>query len=156
MAAPGCHRRRRARRRGLQERERRVRLLRMPSLTAISGFAGELVQPGDATYDTHREIWNAAVDRRPGLIARCSTAADVAAAVRHARERGLDIAVKCGGHGILGLSVPQGGVMIDLTPMGSVTVDPAAKRATVGGGALLRSLDLATEPHGLATTAGNV
>jgi len=128
----------------------------MPSLTAIPGFAGELVQPDDASYDTHREVWNATVDRRPGLIARCFTADDVAAAIRHARERGLDVAVKCGGHGILGLSVPEGGLMIDLTPMGAVTVDPATRRATVGGGALLRSLDRATEPHGLATTAGNV
>jgi FAD/FMN-containing dehydrogenase len=122
----------------------------------IRGFAGEVVAPGHPTYDSHREIWNAIVDRRPGLIARATSAQDVAAAIRHARETGLEIAVKCGGHGVLGLSVPEGGLMIDLTPMGAVHVDPTTRRATVQGGALLRYLDQATEPHGLATTAGNV
>ena len=128
----------------------------MTNQTTIRGFAGETVAPGDATYDEHREIWNAMVDRRPALIARCTSADDVAAAVRHGRDAGLEIAVKCGGHGVLGLAVPEGGLMIDLTPMGGVTVDPEHRRATVQGGALLRSLDRSTEPHGLATTAGNV
>ena len=128
----------------------------MTTQTTIRGFTGEVVAPGDATYDTHREIWNAMVDRRPGLIARCTSADDVAAAIRHGREAGLEIAVKCGGHGVLGLCVPEGGLMIDLTPMGDVRVDPDRRRAWVGGGALLRTLDRATEPHGLATTAGNV
>jgi FAD/FMN-containing dehydrogenase len=123
---------------------------------AIKGFDGELVKPGDAMYDAHREIWNAMVDRRPALIARCASTADVAAAVRHGREAGLEIAVKCGGHGVLGLAVPEGGLMIDLSPMGAVEVDPGTRRARVQGGALLRSLDRATETHGLATTAGNV
>ena len=123
---------------------------------AISGFDGELVKPGDPTYDSHREIWNAMVDRRPALIARCTSANDVAAAIRHGRDAGLEIAVKCGGHGVLGLAVPEGGLMIDLSPMGEVRVDPATRRARVQGGALLRTLDRATEPHGLATTAGNV
>jgi FAD/FMN-containing dehydrogenase len=123
---------------------------------AIPGFSGELVQPGDAAYDAHREIWNAMVDRRPALIARCTSAEDVAATIRHGRAAGLEIAVKCGGHGVLGFSVPEGGLMIDLTPMGDVRVDPEAKRAWVQGGSLLRTLDRTTEPHGLATTAGNV
>jgi hypothetical protein len=96
------------------------------------------------------------VDRRPALIARCTSADDVVAAVRHAREAGLEIGVRSGGHGVLGLCVPDGGLMIDLSPMGDVRVDPERRRARVGGGALLRSLDRATEPHGLATTAGNV
>ena len=96
------------------------------------------------------------VDRRPALIARCTSAADVAAAIRHARERDLDIGVKCGGHSVLGLSVPHRGLMIDLTPMNAVRVDPDARRASVGGGALLRFLDQAAQDHGLATTAGNV
>jgi FAD binding domain/Berberine and berberine like len=96
------------------------------------------------------------VDRRPALIARCTSADDVAAAIRHAREAGLEIGVKSGGHGVLGLCVPEGGLMIDLTPMGDVRVDPAGRRAGVGGGALLRFLDRSTEAHGLATTAGNV
>ena len=128
----------------------------MTSPTTIRGFVGEMVKPGDATYDAHREIWNAVVDRRPALIARCTSASDVAAAIRHGRDEGLEIAVKCGGHGVLGLAVPEGGLMIDLTPMGEVRVDPAQRRAWVQGGALLRTLDRATEPHGLATTAGNV
>jgi FAD/FMN-containing dehydrogenase len=123
---------------------------------SISGFAGTLVRPGDDGYDTHREVWNAMVDRRPALIARCVSTADVAAAIRHARAAGLEIAVKCGGHSVLGLSVPEGGLMIDLTPMGYVRVEAAARRAFVGGGALLRFLDKASQAHGLATTAGNV
>jgi FAD/FMN-containing dehydrogenase len=123
---------------------------------AIRGFAGEVVRPGDAAYDGHREVWNAMVDRRPGLIARCTSADDVAAAIRHGRDAGLEIAVKCGGHGVLGLAVPEGGLMIDLTPMGEVRVDPERRRAWVQGGSLLRTLDRSTEPHGLATTAGNV
>src|SRR4249919_417083 len=96
------------------------------------------------------------VDRRPALIARCTSVDDVVAAVRHGREAGLEIGVRSGGHGVLGLCVPDGGLMIDLSPMGDVRVDPDRRRAWVGGGALLRSLDQATEPHGLATTAGNV
>ena len=124
--------------------------------TTIRGFAGELVEPGDAMYDRQREIWNAIVDRRPALIARCTSADDVAAAIRHGRDAGLEIGVKSGGHGVLGLCVPEAGLMIDLTPMGDVRVDPGRRRARVGGGSLLGSLDRSTEPHGLATTAGNV
>jgi FAD/FMN-containing dehydrogenase len=123
---------------------------------AISGFAGTLIGPGDDGYDEHREVWNAMVDRRPALIARCTSAADVAAAIGHARQRDLEIGVKSGGHSVLGLSVPQDGLMIDLSPMDHVRVDPDARRATVGGGALLRYLDRAAQAHGLATTAGNV
>jgi hypothetical protein len=96
------------------------------------------------------------VDRRPALIARCTSADDVAAAIRHGRTAGLEIGVKSGGHGVLGLCVPDGGLMIDLGPMANVRVDPATRRAWVGGGALLRYLDRSTDPHGLATTAGNV
>jgi len=122
----------------------------------IPGFVGTLIGPEDDGYDGHREVWNAIVDRRPALIARCTSAADVAAAIRHARERDLEIGVKCGGHSVLGLSVPQDGLMVDLTPMSAVRVDPEARRAFVGGGALLRYLDRAARVHGLATTAGNV
>ena len=128
----------------------------MTSHTTICGFAGEIIGPGHATYDMHRAVWNAMVDGRPALIARCTSADDVAAAVRQGRDAGLEIAVKCGGHSVLGLSVAEGGLMIDLTPMGAVRVDAARRRAWVQGGALLRSLDRSTEPHGLATTAGNV
>ncbi len=123
---------------------------------AIPGFAGEVVRPGDPTFDQHREVWNGMVDRRPDVIARCTSAADVAAAVRYAREAGLEIAVKCGGHSMVGISVPEGGLMIDLGPMNAVRVDPDRRLAYVQGGSLLRNLDHAAEQHGLATTAGNV
>ena len=125
-------------------------------MTTIHGFSGDLIGPGEESYDAHREVWNAMVDRRPALIARCTSAADVAAAIGHARQAGLEIGVKCGGHSVLGLSVPDGGLMIDLAPMGDVRVDPDSRRATVGGGALLRRLDQESQAHGLATTAGNV
>jgi FAD/FMN-containing dehydrogenase len=123
---------------------------------AIPRFSGQVVLPADHGYDEHREVWNAAVDRRPAIIARCTSPDDVVAAIRHARDRDLEIAVKCGGHSVMGLSVPDGGLMLDLTPMSAVRVDPANRSATVQGGSLLRNLDRATEPHGLATTAGNV
>ena len=113
----------------------------------IPGFAGELIRPGDATFDQHREIWNAMVDRRPDLIARCTTSEDVAAAVRHARQGDLEIGVKCGGHSIVGYSVPDGGLMIDLSPMSAVRIDAGTRRAHVQGGSLLRNLDRAAEPH---------
>jgi FAD/FMN-containing dehydrogenase len=117
---------------------------------------GDVLVPGDSGYDAARAVWNAMVDRRPRLIARCRTVADVRAAVRAARDLNLEIGVRCGGHSVLGQGVPDDGLMIDLTPMGAVRVDPIQKRAWVQGGALLGALDRATQPHGLATTAGNV
>ncbi|WP_419992558.1 FAD-binding oxidoreductase [Streptomyces boninensis] len=119
-------------------------------------IAGQLLRAGDEGYDRARAVWNAMVDRRPRLIARCVSADDVAAAIRYGRDHGLEVAVRCGGHGILGPAVPEDGLMIDLTPMGGVQVDPRTRRARVQGGALLGALDLAAQEHGLATTAGNV
>jgi FAD/FMN-containing dehydrogenase len=122
----------------------------------LHNFDGQLLAPGDPGYDTARSVWNGMVDRRPAVIARCTNAADVAAAIRFARTEGLEIGVRCGGHSILGMGVPDGGLMLDLTPMSAGRVDPDRRTAWVQGGALLGALDQASVPHGLATTAGNV
>jgi FAD/FMN-containing dehydrogenase len=123
---------------------------------AIRGFSGQLLLPDEDGYDQARQVWNAMVDRRPAMIARCTGPADVAAAVRHARAHGLEVGVRCGGHSVLGVSVPEGGLMADLSLMGAVRVDPDRRRAWVQGGALLGALDRAAQSCGLATTAGNV
>ncbi len=119
-------------------------------------FDGHVLTPGDPGYDAARSVWNAMVDHRPALIVRCASVSDVVTAVRLARERDLEIGVRCGGHNIAGLSVPDGGLMIDLTGLDRVTVDPVACLARVQGGAMLLAVDRATQAFGLATTAGNV
>jgi FAD/FMN-containing dehydrogenase len=115
-----------------------------------------LLVDGMPGYDEARAVWNAMVDRRPRAIVRCANAGDVAEAIRYERERELEIGVRCGGHSVLGLCVPDGGLMIDLSAMGGVRVDPERRRAWVQGGALLGALDRAAMEHGLTTTAGNV
>ena len=117
---------------------------------------GDVLAPGDPGYDAARAVWNTMVDRRPRLIVRCRNVADVRAAVRAARDLNLELGVRCGGHSVVGVGIPNDGLMIDLTPMGAVRVDPMQKRAWVQGGALLGAMDQATQQHGLATTAGNV
>jgi FAD/FMN-containing dehydrogenase len=117
---------------------------------------GQVLTPGTRGYDSARSVWNGMIDHRPKLIVQCASVGDVVAALRTARERDLEIGVRCGGHSIAGLAVPDGGLMIDLTTMGRVTVDPVTLRARVQGGAMLGTLDRASQPFGLATTAGNV
>lgn len=117
---------------------------------------GQVLLPADSGYDDARRVWNAMVDRRPAVIVRCASVGDVRAALRAAREHDLEVGVRCGGHSVSGLSVPENGVMIDLTLLAAVRVDPDRRRAWVQGGALLGALDAAAQEHGLATTAGNV
>lgn len=114
----------------------------------------ELVRPEDGSYDEHRAVWNGLIDRRPALIARCKTTEDVTHALGFARGEDLPVTVRAGGHGVAGKSVRDGALMIDLSPMNGVEIDPVRKVARVGGGARLGDLDRAAQAHGLATTAG--
>ncbi|MBA3907079.1 MAG: FAD-binding oxidoreductase [Pseudonocardiales bacterium] len=126
-------------------------------MTALrAAMTGPVLQPDDDGYDEARNVWNGDIDRHPAIIARCSGPDDVAAALTHAQAAGLRVAVRGGGHGFWGAAVPEGGLMIDLSPLDSVTVDPVARRARCGGGAKLGQLDAATQEHGLAVTAGTV
>jgi FAD/FMN-containing dehydrogenase len=116
-------------------------------------FTGR-VTSADPDYDTARSVWNGAINRRPAVIARCATANEVATAIRFAEERGLEISVRGGGHNFAGYAVWDGGLMVDLSGMRKVTVDPATRRAVSGGGATWGDLDAATQAHGLAVTGG--
>src|SRR5215216_46384 len=116
---------------------------------------GEVVTPRDDGYAEAARVWNRAhADRRPALVVRCSGAADVIAAVGFARGNDLAIAVRGGGHSVAGFSTSDGGVVIDLSGMTEVRVDPVGRRATVGGGAVWADVDHETQAHGLATTGG--
>src|SRR4249919_3484182 len=119
-----------------------------------SGFSGQALTPGDSDYDQARAVWNGAIDRRPAVIARCTTAEQVADAIRFARRGGLEMAIRGGGHNYAGHAVCAGGLMIHLGGMNGVAVDPAARRAVCGGGATWADVDAATQQHGLATPGG--
>ncbi|MGJ5750539.1 FAD/FMN-containing dehydrogenase [Streptomyces puniciscabiei] len=114
-------------------------------------LSGDVYAPGDPGYDEARTVFNAAIDRRPAVIAQCANAADVVRAVRFARELDLHIAVRGGGHGLTGAGV-DGALVVDLRRMHEVTVDPAGEAVRVEGGATMSDLDRATQPYGLATT----
>lgn len=117
---------------------------------------GHVLAPTDAGYDEARHVWNARFQRRPDLVARCADADDVAAAVTWARSNGLQISVKSGGHSYAGNTVADGGLLIDLSQMNSIEVDPQSRTVAVEAGATWGELDAATQAHGLATTGVTV
>ena len=127
---------------------------------SIDGLAarlrGELIAPDDPQYDEARTVWNASVDRRPALVARCAGVTDVIEAVRFARTAGLPVAVRGGGHNVAGFGTCDGGVVVDLSAMQAVHVDPEARTATAEGGTPGGAFDRETQAFGLATTLGIV
>jgi len=127
-----------------------------PTTTRIPAFRGDVITPDRNGYDDARAVWNGNVDRRPRLIARCNGTADVAAAVRFARDCDLEVAVRGGGHNVAGTAVCDDGIVIDLSAMRTVTVDPLERTARVQGGALWGDVDHETQAYGLATTGGIV
>src|SRR6187402_1500185 len=121
-----------------------------------SAFAGRLILPSHADYHDARALHNGMIDKKPALVAQCRGAADAADAVALARSLGLDIAVRGGGHNVAGRASVDNGVVVDLSLLRQVNVDPAAKRAWVGGGALWRDFTRESQLYGLATTGGVV
>jgi FAD/FMN-containing dehydrogenase len=117
-------------------------------------FAGKLISPADADYAQACSVWNGDIKRRPALIARCSSAAGVAAAIGFAKAHGLEISVRGGGHNYAGFAIVDDGLMIDLSEMKSVRVDAANRRAVCGGGATWGDVDAATQEHALAVPGG--
>ncbi|MDQ4084420.1 MAG: FAD-binding oxidoreductase [Actinomycetota bacterium] len=124
--------------------------------TLADGFEGVVLHPHTPGYDEARTVFNAMIDRRPAVIAQCRTVRDVSEAVRFGRERGLQIAVRGGGHSVAGNGLSDGGLVVDLRRMCAVEVDHQARTARVEGGATWGHLDRACQPHGLATTGGRV
>ena len=122
--------------------------------TLRARFSGVVLGPDDAGYDGARAVHNGLIDKRPALIARCANTADIADAVRFARDVGLEISIRGGGHSVAGKAVTEGGVMVDLAPMRGSYVDPVRRLARVQGGATWNDYNRATHQHGLATTGG--
>ena len=117
---------------------------------------GELVRPGDDPYDEARSVWNGMIDSRPVVIVRAATIEDVRAAIEAAKTTGLPLAVRGGGHNVAGFGTLDGGLVIDLSPMHTVSAEPTARRVRVGGGVTLRELDAATQAHSLVVPSGVV
>lgn len=125
-------------------------------LDGLRRTSGEVITAADASYDDARRLWNAIHDRRPAVIVRPTSAQGVAAAVQFAREKDLVIAVKSGGHSAAGLRGPDGGLVIDMSAMRGVEVDPRTRTARANGGSLLGELDIAAQDHGLVCPVGVV
>ena len=121
-----------------------------------AAFRGEIVGPADPGFDEHRRIWNGSIDRRPAAIARCAGVADVITAVKAARASGIPVAIRSGGHSFPGYSVADDALMIDLSPMKGVRVDPEQRIARAQAGVLLGELDRETQAFGLAVPSGIV
>jgi FAD/FMN-containing dehydrogenase len=121
-----------------------------------AAFSGQQFRPGDDGYDDARAVYNAMIDKRPALVARCSGVADVIDAVGLARDRKLPLAVRCGGHSVAGKGVCDGGVLVDLSGMKGVHVDPRARVARANAGALWGEFDRETQLFGLATPGGRM
>ena len=119
-----------------------------------AGIGGKVAQPGEAGYDEAVNIWNHAIDRRPAVVVSCTSSRDVAAALAFAQRQGLEVSVRGGGHNYAGFALSDDGLMIDLTPMKAIAVDPEARRAACGGGTTWGELDAATQEHGLAVPGG--
>lgn len=137
--------------------EKMIRDLTENELQAFSErFGGEIIRPIDAQYDAARSVWNGLIDRFPAIIARCAGAEDVVEAVGFARENGLPVAVRGGGHNVAGTAVCDGGIVIDLSEMTGVYVDPDARTVRVEGGATWADVDRETQRFGLATPGGAV
>ncbi|MGE5357753.1 MAG: FAD-binding oxidoreductase, partial [Bacteroidales bacterium] len=130
-------------------------ILSASDLDALAtGVRGTVLLPHSPAYDTARTLWNAMIDRRPAAIAQCTSADDVAYAVRFAADRKLLLSVRGGGHNIAGLACCDNGLMIDLSLMKAVRVDPTSRTVQVGGGATLGEVDRETQRYGLATPLG--
>src|SRR6185503_8399713 len=138
-----------------RDKEKTMTQLESTKLNELkNSFKGEIVLPGDAAYESARQIWNATIDKHPGVIVRCSTTSDVVHAVNFARDNRLVLAVRGGGHNIAGSALCDDGLVIDLSQMKAARVDPGARLVTIEGGATLADLDSATQAHGLATPVG--
>lgn len=134
-----------------------TRQLRPEAVAALREvFQGNLVSAGDPGYENARRVWNGNIDRRPALVARCRGAADVRHAVSFAHEEALLVSVRGGGHSAPGYGTNDGGLVIDLSAMKGIRVDPEARTARADGGVLWRELDHETQAFGLATTGGTV
>jgi len=128
-----------------------------PQISALrSGLRGPVLLAGDEGYEAARRVWNGNVDRRPAVIVRCMNASDVEQAVDFARTRSLLVSIRGGGHSAPGYGTNDGGLVIDLSAMKAISVDPARRTARAEGGVLWREFDAATQAHGLATTGGTV